>query len=148
MEFRTRLKPTTGLIDLTPLVDVVFLLLIFFIITSDTLPLKSLKVERPSLEKKGAATLAQLPLIIDEQEVIYLGSKKRIVDAASLKELLIEEAGYYRRDHEGQQPTLMLNIDKRVSYELFLQVFAVVQQLGLPLRLAYREPDEDLGEER
>lgn len=49
MKFKSTLKPALALIDLTPLVDVIFLLLIFFVVTSDILPLKSLAIENPRL---------------------------------------------------------------------------------------------------
>ena len=52
MKFKTRLKTSMALIDLTPLVDVIFLMLIFFIVTSDILPLKSLLIENPKLGKR------------------------------------------------------------------------------------------------
>ena len=47
MKFKTNLKVSNSLIDMTPLVDVIFLMLIFFIVTSDVLPLKSLNIENP-----------------------------------------------------------------------------------------------------
>ena len=80
-----------ALIDLTPLVDVIFLMLIFFIVTSDILPLKSLLIENPKLEKDSAPLTTQLLLVMDAQHVIYLGSKKAIVDLASLKQSLQQE---------------------------------------------------------
>ena len=60
MNFSTKLKPSSSLIDLTPIVDVIFLLLIFFIITSDILPLKSLNVENPRLNKDSVPLTTQL----------------------------------------------------------------------------------------
>jgi biopolymer transport protein ExbD len=83
MEFKTKLKTSHQLIDLTPLVDVIFLMLIFFIITSDILPLKSLHVENPKLNRDSSPLTTQLLVVMDAQNVIYVGSKKAIVDLAS-----------------------------------------------------------------
>ena len=76
MKFKTKLKPSASLIDLTPLVDVIFLMLIFFIVTSDILPLKSLNIQNPSLPVDSAPLTTQLLLVMDAHHVIYLGSKK------------------------------------------------------------------------
>jgi biopolymer transport protein ExbD len=138
MNFKTRLKPSLALIDLTPLVDVIFLMLIFFIVTSDILPLKSLHIENPKLEKDSAPLTTQLLLVMDAQHVIYLGSKKMIVDLASLKHHLQEELQYLKHQNGGQEPTIVLSVDRRVNYGLFLRLFAIAQECCSRLRLVYQ----------
>lgn len=143
MKFRARLKPTVALIDLTPLVDVIFLMLIFFIVTSDILPLKSLLIENPKIEKDSAPLTTQLLLVVDAQHVIYLGSKKAIVDLTTLKTNLSEELGILKRQNGGQEPTVVLSIDRRVSYGLFLRIFSIAQECCSKLRLVYQPSDEN-----
>lgn len=138
MKFKTRLKPSLALIDLTPLVDVIFLMLIFFIVTSDILPLKSLMIENPKLEKDSAPLTTQLLLVIDAQHVIYLGSKKAIVDLSSLKQNLKEELQHLKQQNGGQEPTIVLSVDRRVNYGLFLQIFSIAQECCARLRLVYQ----------
>ena len=137
MKFKTRLKPSLSLIDLTPLVDVIFLLLIFFIVTSDILPLKSLLIENPNLDKDSTPLTTQLLLVVDAQHVIYVGSKKAIVDLKTLKSRLQADLDTLRKEHSLQEPTIVLSIDRRVSYDLFLQVFAIAQECSSRLRLVY-----------
>jgi biopolymer transport protein ExbD len=129
------------LIDLTPLVDVIFLMLIFFIVTSDILPLKSLRIENPKLEKDSAPLTTQLLLVMDAQHVIYLGSKKAIVDLSSLKEALQHELGHLKQQNGGQEPTIVLSIDRRVQYGVFLRLFAIAQECCSRLRLVYQPLD-------
>ena len=143
MKFKARLKPTIALIDLTPLVDVIFFMLIFFIVTSDILPLKSLLIENPKLEKDSAPLTTQLLLVVDAQHVIYLGSKKAIVDLTTLKMNLNEELGSLKRQNGGQEPTVVLSIDRRVSYGLFLRIFSIAQECCSKLRLVYQPSDEN-----
>lgn len=141
MKFKTRLKPSAALIDLTPLVDVVFLMLIFFIITSDILPLKSLMIENPRLEKDSAPLTTQLLLVMDGQHVIYLGSKKSIVDFSTLKENLTHEIDLLKHQYGGHEPTLVLSVDRRVDYGLFLKLFSIAQECCPKLRLVYQPID-------
>lgn len=141
MQFKSNLKATPNLIDLTPLVDVIFLMLIFFIVTSDTLPLKSLSIENPTLDQDSTPLTTQLLVVMDAQNVIYVGSKKDIVDLASLKSHLQMEIDQLQKFHPGILPTVVLSIDRRVEYGLFLQLFAIAQQSASRLRLVYRQED-------
>lgn len=138
MKFKTRLKVSTSLIDLTPLVDVIFLLLIFFIVTSDILPLKSLNIENPLLDKDSTALTTQLLLVMDAQHVIYLGSKKSIEDLSTLKISLKKELEQLKKQNKGEEPTLVLSIDRRVDYGLFLKIFSIAQDCCSYIRLVYQ----------
>lgn len=143
MKFKTRLTHSPSLIDLTPLVDVIFLLLIFFIVTSDILPFKSLNIENPSLERDSTPLTTQLLLVMDAQHVIYVGSKKAIVDLASLKSHVQEEMADLTKQNGGHTPTIVLSIDKRVDYGLFLKLFSIVQECCPRIRLVY-QPIKDV----
>lgn len=137
LKFNTRLKPAFSLIDLTPLVDVIFLLLIFFIVTSDILPLKSLKIENPSLKTESEALTTQLLIVMDAQAVIYVGSKKRIADLASLEEMVKKEMERLG----GPHPTLVLSVDRRVEYGNFFRLFSTLQKLKFPIRLVFKHEE-------
>lgn len=137
MHFKTRLKHSNTLIDLTPLVDVVFLMLIFFIVTSDILPLKSLPIENPSLSQNSPPLTTELLIVMDAERVLYLGSKKKIVDFDSLKQELEKELIEMKQGEEGIKTTVVLSIDKHVEYDLFLRLFSIVRECCTNLRLVY-----------
>ena len=147
MKFKTNLKVSSNLIDLTPLVDVIFLMLIFFMVTSDILPLKSLNVENPVIDKESAPLTTQLLVVMDAQNVIYVGSKKAIVDLASLKSHLQEEIQQIKRQHPMANPTIVMSVDRRVEYGAFLQLFSSVQELGHKIRMVYRPVEDKVSEE-
>ena len=146
MNFRTNLKISNSLIDLTPLVDVIFLLLIFFIITSDILPLKSLNVENPKLNRDSASLTTQLLVIMDAQNVIFLGPKKDIVDLVSLKEHLMAEIDILRSKHPNLEPSIVLSVDKSVQYDAFLKLFSIVQDCSSKIRLVYKPSQEETSD--
>lgn len=141
MKFKTSLEPTSALIDLTPLVDVVFLMLVFFIITSDILPLKSLNIENPVLDRPAPPRTSQILVVMDAQNVIYVGSKKEIVDLDSVKESLVREMK--KRPAEADT-TIVLSIDKRVEYGAFLRLFSTAQEMSTKLRLVYSDSSDML----
>lgn len=145
MKFKTNLKTSNNLIDLTPLVDVIFLMLIFFIVTSDVLPLKSLNIQNPQINKESAPLTTQILVVMDAQNVIYVGSKKTIVDLSSLKNQLLEEISIFKKNHSQVEPTLVISMDRRVEYGAFLRLFSIVQECGQRIRLVYKpsEPNEE-----
>lgn len=147
MKFTTRLKPCLNLIDLTPLVDVIFLMLIFFLITSDTLPLKSLLIQHPQISSTDEAKLSQLVVIMDKDQVIYVGSKKEIVDLMALNESLRTHISLWKEAHQNVTPTVVLSVDRRVEYELFLRLFSEVVKAAPKVRLAYRTEGPQLPTE-
>jgi len=146
MKFSTKLKPSYNLIDLTPLVDVIFLMLIFFIVTSDILPLKSLNIQKPVLNLNSAPLTTQLVVVMDAQNVIYLGSKKNIVDFQSLKKQLLDEMDSIKKQSIHREPTLVISVDKRVDYGSFLKLFSIVQECCSNVRLVYQPTDEQNSE--
>lgn len=137
MRFKTKLKPSFTLIDMTPLVDVVFLMLIFFIISSEILPLKSLYIEHPQIDREGEAVTTRLILVMDAQHVLYLGSKKNIVDIPSLAAALKKEHEALMKKSPRTAPTLVLSIDKRVDYDSFLKILSIAKENFSSIRLVY-----------
>lgn len=127
---------------MTPLVDVIFLMLIFFIVTSDILPLKSLNIENPTLDKNTAPMTTQILVVMDAQNVIYVGSKKAIVELAAVKQQLTEEIDLFQKQYgDNLLPTVVLSVDKRVDYGAFLRLFSMVQESSPRIRLVYK-PEE------
>lgn len=138
MRFKTKLKSSQAFVDLTPLVDVVFLMLIFFIFTSDILPLKSLPIHNPKLPISSTPLTSQLFVVMDRTEVIYVGSKRRIVDLLSLPEQLQQEVELFTKAHGGAKPTLVLSVDEDVPYSSFLHLYSVCSREVENIKLVYQ----------
>ena len=146
MRFKANLKTSNNLIDLTPLVDVIFLMLIFFIVTSDILPLKSLNIENPTIDKKSTPLTTQLLVVMDAQNVIYVGSKKAIVDFSTIKDSLLDEIALLKKQYSNADPTIVVSVDRRVEYGSFLRLFSIVQECCPKVRLVYK-PEQDPNSE-
>lgn len=138
MKFQTRLKACYTLIDLTPLVDVIFLMLIFFLVTSQVLPLKSLLIENPEIPQDAPNKLVQLIVIMDRDQVIYMGSKKEIVELGELKEKLKEVIAHLKSQNPKSDPVIALHIDRHVDYGIFLKLFSQVQECNSRIRLSFK----------
>jgi biopolymer transport protein TolR len=110
-------------INMTPLIDVMLVLLVIFIITAPLLT-TSLKLDLPSTT---AATSSEVPqfitLAIDREGRLYLGEER--LDPAALS-LRIQEAA--RRDPRTE---VQLRADERVAYGRVAELIGIVQQAGL-----------------
>ena len=139
MRFKPRLKHQFNLIDLTALVDIIFLLLIFFIITSDMLPLKSLNIETPEIRQDSLPLTTQMVVFMNKERDIFVGKEKEKILLADLPTILRKQLLHLRKTTPHAKPTIVLNIDRYVDYGTFLKLFYEVQDLGLTIRLSYQK---------
>ena len=75
---------------------------------------------------------------MDKDQVIYIGSKKEIVDLMSLKEALQKHVTLWRERNNNVTPTVVLSVDRRVDYGIFLRLFSEVVKVAPKVRLAFR----------
>ncbi len=110
-------------INVTPLVDVMLVLLVIFIITAPLLA-RALKLDLPQAEAPSAAVTAQtIQLTIDAA-----GSLRWNAEPLAREELDARLAAAAR---ETPQPELHLGADRAVRYEHVAAVLAAAQKAGL-----------------
>ncbi|MEZ4754412.1 MAG: biopolymer transporter ExbD [Bdellovibrionota bacterium] len=85
MEFEGR-KLLANTFDMTPLIDVVFLLLIFFMLTSTMMIQEGIELDLPGSESSG--TVEQSPLVLSIDKTGKLTFKENAISIESLKEQL------------------------------------------------------------
>ena len=97
MKFKRQRKEALA-VNLTPLIDVVFLLLIFFMVSTSFTDLSELVVNLPEAdgEQRQAETKA-LELVITASEEMFLNGVPFPADEKNLRLILVEKAGS-RRD--------------------------------------------------
>jgi biopolymer transport protein ExbD len=110
-------------INVTPLVDVMLVLLVIFIITAPLLA-RALKLDLPQAEAPAAAQTAQtIQLAIDAGGNLRWNAQP--VSAEELDSRLATAA------RESPQPELHLGADRAVRYEHVAAVLAAAQKAGL-----------------
>jgi biopolymer transport protein TolR len=120
---RTKGSPPMSEINVTPLVDVMLVLLVIFIITAPLLA-SSIKLDLPSSE---AAKPTEAPkfvtVVIDKSAKIFLGDQP--IELSALAESLKKTAGI-SKDTEVQ-----LRSDETVPYGKVIEVIGIAQKAGL-----------------
>jgi biopolymer transport protein ExbD len=110
-------------INMTPLVDVMLVLLIIFIITIPVVQ-HAVKVELPhASSSKDKTPPENLQLAVDSQGQFFLG--KQAVAADALEDALRVHAG------KDPQPQLYIRGDKKVPYEHVAEAMSAAQRAGL-----------------
>lgn len=121
MHFEGRRKSSMGL-NLTPLIDVVFLLLVFFMLTSHFVRDEMIPLALPAAETGQPLTGDTLQLVLDDQNRILLDGKT--VPQAALEERLRMEL--LPRTHKR----LQLKGDKRAALGLTVEVLDAARKAG------------------
>ena len=122
MQFRKRVKKQIGL-EMTPLIDVVFLLLIFFMLTTTFMQNPEIRVDLPD---SGAKPSAKPPRIIEISisKDHHLHLQGKAVPASRLKtalEILIR--------HEPRP--LLIMADGKARHEMVVYVMDQASQVGI-----------------
>lgn len=110
-------------INVTPLVDMMLVLLVIFIITAPLLA-RAVKLELPQADAPPAATAAQtIQLTLDAEGSLRWNAQP--ISSEALASRLAAAAG------ESPQPELHLGADKSVRYEHVAAVLAAAQKAGV-----------------
>ncbi len=110
-------------LNLTPLIDVVFQLLIFFMLSSNFVLQPGIKVELP---KAKAVTLQErdnLILTISKNSELFVNEQR--VTLAQLPNVLLERVAT-----EGHR-TLFIKPDRRVSTGLLVETMGIAKSVGI-----------------
>ena len=76
MKFKRRLKIEKGMIDLTPMVNVFFLLFVFFLFTSSFIFQPGIKVSLPKAVTSEVMQLDNVTITVTENDKIYLEDRQ------------------------------------------------------------------------
>ncbi len=80
MKFKRRLKMEKGMIDLTPMVNIFFLLFIFFLFTSSFIFQPGIKVSLPKAVTSEVMQLDNVTITVTKDDKIYLEDKNITVE--------------------------------------------------------------------
>ena len=110
-------------IDLTPMLDVVFIMLIFFIVTTSFVKESGIDVSRPSAKTAKKKQRASILVAISQSGEIWI--QRRKVDIRSVR------ANIERLHAESPEGTVVIQADKRAETGLLVDVMDQVRLAGV-----------------
>ena len=130
-------RPEPPDINLAPLIDVVFLLLIFFMVTTTFREEVGIKIQLPQAQAQGEAVADRqaLTLVIDASGAFYVNDRQ-VADTQpdSLRKALGEAIGQARSEVDERAPgelPLVLMADAKTPHQAVMTALDVASQLGL-----------------
>lgn len=121
MKFSTHHQPLS-VFSHSSLTDIVFLLLIFFLLSSSFVIQSGIKVKLPKSETSEQETQRQIVVTVTDKGVIFLNDKQ--VTAETLGALL---APMIQQDHEK---VVVIKADQTVSLQSAVQVMDIAKGVG------------------
>jgi biopolymer transport protein ExbD len=109
-------------INMTPMVDVMLVLLIIFIVTAPLLT-HNVKVNLPNAKTAASSIQNPIKISLTRDGLIYMDGK-----SLTQREL---EHGLLQEVAKGEQPTVELRADGELAYKQVVQLMAVVQNAGI-----------------
>ncbi|MDP2654557.1 MAG: biopolymer transporter ExbD [Candidatus Omnitrophota bacterium] len=123
MRFKRQTKIEYGLdqINIAPLIDVIFLLLIFFMLTSSFTFQSGINVKLPKAVTSDIIQDENIVIVITSENLIYLNNALR-----TIKELKAELEKPARKDRP-----LLIKADRRASVGRIVDVWDLCRSLGI-----------------
>jgi len=123
MRFKGRMELEHGLkqIDIAPLIDIVFQLLIFFMLTSSFIIQPGIKINLPKAVTSEVVKYDNIELVVSSESVIYLNGK--VINMRELKALFKQVA--------KRNQTILIKADKRASLGRIVEIWDLARDMGI-----------------
>ena len=121
MKFKRRTELEKGKLDIVPLIDVVFLLLIFFMLTSSFIFQPGIKVNLPKAITSEVIYKESIILVITKNDVIHLNER-----AITMDELTTRLAIAAKEDRP-----LLIKADRGASLGKVVEVWDLCREEGI-----------------
>lgn len=156
MRIRPTVKVFSGRIDVIPLINVMFLLLLFFVISSSLVFQAGVPVELPAAVRPEMRATDKLVVTLTRNGLLFLNDKpvRRDELERELRELVYEtrKTMAFRSGEAGgghaaaarplRTPAVLLQADKQVPYDQIMEVVSLARSLKLGVFMASAPPPQ------
>ena len=130
-----RIKRRSGgtlVFEITPLIDVVFLLLIFFMLATSFDERSAFKIDLPkSTAAKTKSTLKEVQVLVDKEKNIYLRytdnsgkSQRDKLDLSNFVSVVSEKL------NTSESKDVMISADKAIDYGFIVEIMSLLKESG------------------
>ena len=130
-----RIKRRSGgtlILEITPLIDVVFLLLIFFMLATSFDERSAFKIDLPkSTAAKTKSTLKEVQVLVDKDRNVYLRytdnsgkSQNEKLDLTSFISVVSEKL------NNSESKDVIISADKDIDYGFIVEIMSLLKESG------------------
>ncbi len=127
MQFRRRLQPRAN-VDLVPMIDVVFQLVVFFMVSSTFIVTPGINLELPNAGTAEPVAMTRLVVTVTADEVIYINQEAH--DLEGFTDALAREAAEGNEAEAEQTKTVVIEADSAVTYDVLVSILDVLRSAG------------------
>lgn len=127
-------KHRTGEIPTGSFSDIAFLLIIFFLVATSLVKVRSITADLPSSEKQAQAPVEKTPIVNLRGSDIYFSDKK-----VTIEDLNARLAALKLAEQPAGKRVIMLESTRMTSYEAYFQVLAAINANGGVVALVEEE---------
>ena len=139
MQFRRRLTPEAK-VDLVPMIDVVFQLVVFFMVTSTFMLTPGINLVLPSSTTAEPVIMSEMVVTIVSPDEVYLNR-----DQYTLETLGSALAGITDDEFEEIE-SVIIEGDEQATYEVVISVLDILRKRGFSgINLKVREDSSEEG---
>lgn len=123
MRFRKYLKHESGLkqCDIAPLIDVVFILLTFFMLTAQFVVQPGVKIDLPEVSSSKGVTVKRVVVMVSAEDIIYLNNN--VITSADLEKFLERE--------KDNVETVFIKADLNSGFGRVMTIWDICKRVGL-----------------
>ncbi len=136
MKFRRRLTTRTN-VELVPLIDVVFQLVVFFMVSTTFILTPGINIVLPASQSSEPVAMTRMVVSIVSSDELYLNKDRYTLEGLSNKLAELSE------EEKNAIKTVIIEGDSAVSYNLMVEVLDVLRLSGFKgVNLKTREEKE------
>ncbi len=121
MRFKRHIELAKGQLDIAPLIDVVFLLLIFFMLTSNFISQQGIRVNLPSAVSSRPLSREELVIFINDKDRLLINGKSTSVKALNSKIKKVAK----------EKSPILIKADKKASLGKVVEIWDLCRDAGI-----------------
>lgn len=121
MKFKRRVSLETGRLDIAPLIDVIFLLLIFFMLTSSFIFQPGIKINLPKALTSEVIQRENLIIIVREDNSLYINEREINYDELSSRLMIAAK----------ESKPILIKADRKASLGRIVEVWDMCRVQGI-----------------
>ena len=121
MRFRKSVRAEAGLrqIDIAPLIDCIFLLLIFFMLTSSFVVIPGINVKLPKALTSEGIDTRSLTIVISSEDIVYIDDKPHTIEEVE------------NLTKKGKFESIFIKADRDASLGAVVRIWDICKRIGI-----------------
>ena len=125
MKFKNKREGIRSNVDMTPMIDIVFQLILFFLVSTTFATLPGIKLNLPQSHTSESTSLMGITITADEDGALYFNDKEVSMTGLG-EELLTFDTGTTKKE----EFPVSLEADSEVTNGTIVKIFDVIRESG------------------